>query len=100
MSQGSFPHSRRFTLRTDNAGYNAAMRVSALIGALLGWFALLLQLYLMLVQSPAGAKAMLGTVITPLPRGASPGYAQPQKLKEPHLTRCAIHSAASPATSA
>jgi hypothetical protein len=40
------------------------MRVSALIGALLGWFALLLQLYLMLVQSPAGAKAMLGTVIT------------------------------------
>jgi hypothetical protein len=40
------------------------MRVSALVGALLGWFALLLQLYLMLVQSPAGALAMVGTVIT------------------------------------
>jgi hypothetical protein len=40
------------------------MRISALIGALLGWFALLLQLYLMLVQSPAGALAMAGTVIT------------------------------------
>jgi hypothetical protein len=35
-----------------------------LVGALLGWFALLLQLYLMLVQSPAGAMAMVGTVIT------------------------------------
>jgi hypothetical protein len=40
------------------------MRISALVGALLGWFALLLQLYLMLVQSPAGALAMVGTVIT------------------------------------
>jgi hypothetical protein len=39
------------------------MRISALVGALLGWFALLLQLYLMLVQSPAGARAMVGTVI-------------------------------------
>ena len=33
-------------------------------GALLGWFALLLQLYLILAQSPAGAPAMVGTVIT------------------------------------
>jgi hypothetical protein len=40
------------------------MRVSALLGALLGWFALLLQLYLMLVQSPGGAREMVGTVIT------------------------------------
>jgi len=40
------------------------MRISALVGALLGWFALLLQLYLMLAQSPAGALAMVGTVIT------------------------------------
>jgi hypothetical protein len=40
------------------------MRISALVGALLGWFALLLQLYLMLVQSPAGALAMAGAVIT------------------------------------
>jgi hypothetical protein len=40
------------------------MRISALVGALLGWFALLLQLYLMLVQSPGGARAMAGTVIT------------------------------------
>jgi hypothetical protein len=40
------------------------MPISALVGALLGWFALLLQLYLMLVQSPAGARAMVGTVIT------------------------------------
>jgi hypothetical protein len=31
---------------------------------LLGWFALLLQLYLILAQSPAGALAMVGTVIT------------------------------------
>jgi hypothetical protein len=40
------------------------MRISALVGALLGWFALLLQLYLMLVQSAGGARAMAGTVIT------------------------------------
>jgi hypothetical protein len=40
------------------------MRISAAVGALLGWFALVLQLYLMLVQSPAGALAMVGTVIT------------------------------------
>ncbi len=40
------------------------MRISAMVGALLGWFALLLQLYLMLVQSPGGAMAMAGTVIT------------------------------------
>ena len=39
------------------------MRIYAAVGALLGWFALALQLYLMLVQSPAGA-AMVGTVIT------------------------------------
>jgi hypothetical protein len=38
------------------------MRIYAAIGALLGWFALALQLYLMLVQSPA--PEMLGTVIT------------------------------------
>src|SRR3984885_16065113 len=40
------------------------MRISAAVGALLGWFALLLQLYLILAQSPAGALAMVGTVIT------------------------------------
>jgi hypothetical protein len=40
------------------------MRISAVVGALLGWFALLLQLYLILAQSPAGALAMVGTVIT------------------------------------
>ena len=40
------------------------MRISAAVGALLGWFALVLQLYLMLAQSPAGALAMVGTVIT------------------------------------
>jgi hypothetical protein len=40
------------------------MRISAALGALLGWFALLLQLYLILAQSPAGALAMVGTVIT------------------------------------
>ena len=40
------------------------MRIYAAAGALLGWFALLLQLYLILAQSPAGALAMLGTVIT------------------------------------
>jgi hypothetical protein len=37
------------------------MRVYAALGASLGWFALALQLYLMLVQAPA---AMLGAVIT------------------------------------
>jgi hypothetical protein len=37
------------------------MRVYAALGAFLGWFALALQLYLMLVQAPA---AMLGAVIT------------------------------------
>ena len=35
------------------------MRISAAVGALLGWFALLLQLYLILAQSPAGAPAMV-----------------------------------------
>ena len=40
------------------------MRISAAVGALLGWFAWLLQLYLILAQSPAGALAMVGTVIT------------------------------------
>jgi hypothetical protein len=40
------------------------MRVCAAVGALLGWFALVLQLYLMLVQSPPGAAAMVGAVIT------------------------------------
>jgi hypothetical protein len=38
-----------------------AMRVYAAVGASLGWFALALQLYLMLVQDPT---AMLGVVIT------------------------------------
>lgn len=37
------------------------MRVYAALGALLGWFALALQLYLMLMQAPA---SMLGVVIT------------------------------------
>ena len=37
------------------------MRVYAAVGALLGWFALALQLYLMLVRDPAG---MLSVVIT------------------------------------
>jgi hypothetical protein len=40
------------------------MRICAAVGALLGWFALVVQLYLMLIQSPAGALAMVGTVIT------------------------------------
>ena len=40
------------------------MRISAAVGALLGWFALALQLYLVLVQSPAGALAMVAAVIT------------------------------------
>ena len=39
------------------------MRICAGAGALLGWFALALQLYLMLIQAPQG-EAMLGTVIT------------------------------------
>ena len=38
------------------------MRIYAVVGALLGWFALALQLYLMLVQAPG--PAMVGTVIT------------------------------------
>jgi hypothetical protein len=38
-----------------------AMRMYAALGAVLGWFALALQLYLMLVQAPA---ALLGVVIT------------------------------------
>jgi hypothetical protein len=37
------------------------MRIYAAVGAFLGWFALALQLYLMLVRDPAG---MLGVVIT------------------------------------
>jgi hypothetical protein len=40
------------------------MRIYAAVGALLGWSALALQLYLMLVQSPPGMAAVLGTVIT------------------------------------
>jgi hypothetical protein len=40
------------------------MRIFAAFGALLGWFALVLQLALMLAQAPAGAAALLGTVIT------------------------------------
>jgi hypothetical protein len=46
------------------AGYNAAMRIYAAVGALLGWFALALQLYLMLVQAPPGIAALLATVLT------------------------------------
>ena len=38
------------------------MRIFAAVGALLGWFALVLQLYLMLVQSSVHER--LGTVIT------------------------------------
>ena len=38
------------------------MRIYAAVGALLGWFALILQLYLMLVKTPG--LAMLGTVIS------------------------------------
>ena len=40
------------------------MRIYAAVGALLGWFALTLQLYLMLVQSPPGTAAVLAAVIT------------------------------------
>lgn len=40
------------------------MRIYAGAGALLGWFGLAIQLYLMLVQSPGGPLAMLGTVVT------------------------------------
>src|SRR5271165_6182913 len=40
------------------------MRIYAAAGASLGWFALALQLYLILVHSPARGIAMLGTVIT------------------------------------
>lgn len=42
----------------------APMRIYSGVGALLGWFALALQLYLILVQSPARGVAMVGTVIT------------------------------------
>jgi hypothetical protein len=38
------------------------MRIYAVVGAVLGWFALVLQLYLMLVQAPAGG--VVATVIT------------------------------------
>src|ERR1700722_12472536 len=38
------------------------MRIYAAVGALLGWFALALQLYLMLVQAPGPER--LGAVIT------------------------------------
>ncbi|MGA3227297.1 MAG: Pr6Pr family membrane protein [Acidobacteriaceae bacterium] len=40
------------------------MRIYAAVGALLGWFALALQLYLMLIQSSPSGAAMLGAVIT------------------------------------
>jgi hypothetical protein len=40
------------------------MRAYAAAGALLGWSALVLQLYLMVVQSPAEPMALLGVVIT------------------------------------
>ncbi|MGB8539622.1 MAG: hypothetical protein WCD57_24575 [Acidobacteriaceae bacterium] len=41
------------------------MRIYAPVGALLGWFALVLQLYLLLAQSPGPER--LGAVITPSP---------------------------------
>lgn len=47
-----------------DADYNAAMRIYAAAGASLGWFTLALQLYLILVHSPARGVAMLGAVIT------------------------------------
>ena len=40
------------------------MRIYAAAGALLGWFALALQLYLMLAQSPPSGVGRLGAVIT------------------------------------
>ncbi len=40
------------------------MRIYAAVGALLGWFALTLQLYLMLAQSPPSGAALLDAVIT------------------------------------
>ncbi len=40
------------------------MRIYAIAGALLGWSALVLQLYLILIQSPPPGGTMLGTVIT------------------------------------
>jgi hypothetical protein len=40
------------------------MRIYSGVAALVGWFALALQLYLILVQSPARGVAMVGTVIT------------------------------------
>ena len=42
----------------------APMRIYSGVAALVGWFALALQLYLILVQSPARGVAMVGTVIT------------------------------------
>ena len=47
-----------------DAGYNAPMRIYATIGALAGWLALTLQLYLMLVVAPGRAMAVVGTVVT------------------------------------
>jgi hypothetical protein len=40
------------------------MRIYMTVGALLGWVALLLQLYLMIVQSPPGAAAVGATIVT------------------------------------
>ncbi len=40
------------------------MRAYAAIGALTGWFALVLQLHLMLAQTPGLGRALVGTVVT------------------------------------
>ncbi len=47
-----------------DADYNAAMRIYATVGAFLGWFALALQLFLMLDTAPAGSVALVRTLIT------------------------------------
>ncbi len=40
------------------------MRIYATVGALLGWFALALQLFLMLDTAPAGSVALVRTLVT------------------------------------
>src|ERR1700685_3052623 len=60
-SRGSCTDLRGLILLKFAAGYNAAMRIYAAVGALLGWFALALQLYLILVQAPGPER--LGAVI-------------------------------------
>jgi hypothetical protein len=51
------------TSEIADADYNAAMRLYAAVGAVLGWFALVLQLWLMLARV-AGVAAMLQEAIT------------------------------------